>query len=70
MTFAPAGGRNAKLAGAGRTNDTDVKPTWIAGLRAPLANTWTRSGTLFRASMAIRTWPTSERELFGASTSW
>ena len=50
--------------------DTDVKPTWIAGLWAPLANTWTRSGTLFRASMAMRTWPTSERELFGASTSW
>src|SRR5579875_848673 len=44
-TLAPAGGLNAKLAAAGLTNDTEVKPTCMAGLWAPLAKTWTRSGT-------------------------
>ena len=53
LTLAPGGVAKLKLAAAGLTNEIDVKPTWNAGLAAPRANTWTRSGTFFVASMAI-----------------
>ena len=70
LTLAPGGVAKLKLAAAGLTNEIDVKPTWNAGLAAPRANTWTRSGTFFVASMAILMRPISEPLDLGESTSW
>ena len=70
MTLAPAGVAKLKLAAAGLTNEIDVKPTWMAGLAAPRANTWTRSGTFLVASIAMVTRPISELLDLGESTSW
>src|SRR5712671_4661680 len=64
-TFAPAGGVNAKLAAAGLTNETEVKPIWPAEFFAPLAKICTRSGTSLAPSTAMRIWPTRDWELFG-----
>src|SRR5580658_6254283 len=69
VILAPGGGVKLMSAGAGVANVTEVKPTEIAGLDAPRANTCTRSGTPLCPSIAIRTWPTSDLESFGASTS-
>src|SRR5258708_14475344 len=42
--------------------------TWKAGLAAPLAKTWTRSGTPVLPSMAMRTEPIVERASLGTRT--
>src|ERR1700735_3770982 len=67
VILAPGGGVKLISAGAGVANVTAVKPTEVAGLEAPRANTCTRSGTPLCPSMASRTWPTSDLESFGAS---
>ena len=70
FTLAPGGGLKAKLDAAGRANESEVYPTPNAGLDAPRAKTCTRSGSESRASMAILTWPISDRLSLGASESW
>ena len=59
-----------KFAAAGLTKEIDVYPTWNAGLAAPRAKTWTRSGTFRVASMAMVIRPISEPLDLGARTSW
>src|ERR1700722_6424481 len=44
LTVAPAGGVKAKFDAAGRPSVSEVYPTEKAGLAAPRAKTWTRSG--------------------------
>src|SRR5215472_14011428 len=70
FTFAPGGGVNGKLDGSGRVNDSEVYPTLNAGLDAPRAKICTWSGSEYSASMAILTWPISDRVSLGASESW
>src|SRR5215469_2067670 len=70
FTFAPGGGVNGKLDGSGRVNDSEVYPTLNAGLDAPRAKICTWSGSEYSASMAILTWPISDRLSLGASESW
>ena len=54
-----------KTEASGVAVESDVKPTWNAGLEAPLAKTWTRVGMWVAPSIAICTEPTSDRESRG-----
>ena len=70
VTVAPGGGENRNWSSPGTSKLILVKPTENAGPSAlARPNSCTRSGTDVSASTASRTWPTSDRVSFGASTS-
>ena len=70
VRLAPGGGLNSNCAADGTSKLTELKPTENAGpLPLFLPKTCTRSGIEVCASIASRTWPTSARVSFGASTS-
>src|SRR5207302_7933820 len=67
--MAPGGGTNRYIWGEMGSKLTEVKPTTRAALRAPRANTATRSGIRSAASTLTSIRPTSVAEVRGSRTS-